>query len=133
MKRQRRGIITTQEPERKLEVIETERYIYPPVEREKMNQLFTSIYIVDKKDGTIYVNNTGNFPIRIIDGYITIFILYNWTTNSVLATPIKYTKYEAMIDAFKTRIKYITKRGFKPCFNIVDNVASKAIKIYHKE
>ena len=38
-----------------------------------------------------------------------------------------------MIDAFETNIKYITKRGFKPCFNIIDNVASKAIKAYLTE
>ena len=38
-----------------------------------------------------------------------------------------------MIDSFKTNIKCITKRGFKPCFNIIDNVASKAIKIYLME
>ena len=38
-----------------------------------------------------------------------------------------------MIDSFKTNIKCITKRGFKPCFNIIDNVASKVIKIYLME
>ena len=38
-----------------------------------------------------------------------------------------------MIDDFQTHIKYITKKGFKPCFNIIDNVASKAIKIYLQE
>ena len=38
-----------------------------------------------------------------------------------------------MIDAFQNYIKYITKRGFKPCFNIIDNVASKAIRIYVQE
>ena len=38
-----------------------------------------------------------------------------------------------MIDDFQTHIKYITKIGFKPCFNIIDNVASKAIKIYLQE
>ena len=38
-----------------------------------------------------------------------------------------------MIDNFQTHIKYITRRGFKPCSNIIDNVASKEIKIYLKE
>ena len=38
-----------------------------------------------------------------------------------------------MIDSFKTNIKCITKRGFKPCLNIIDNMASKAIKIYLME
>ena len=38
-----------------------------------------------------------------------------------------------MISAFKKNITYLTKRGFKPCFNIIDNVASKAIKEYLEE
>ena len=38
-----------------------------------------------------------------------------------------------MIEAFQTHIKYITKRGFKPSFNIIDNVTSKAIKVYPQE
>ena len=81
----------------KLEVIEMEQDIHPPVEREKMNQIFTSIEKVNKKYGTIYVDNTGNLPIRSIEGYISIFVLYNWTTNAILAAPIKNTKDETMI------------------------------------
>ena len=72
----------------------------------------------------------GNSPIRSIDRYIAIFILYNLMTNAILEKPIKDTKDETMIDAFQTLIKYIAKRCFKPCFNIVDNVASKAIKLH---
>ena len=38
-----------------------------------------------------------------------------------------------MIDDFQTHIKYITNREFKPSFNIIYNVASKAIKVYLQE
>ena len=68
MKRQRKGIRTTQDKlNKKLNIIETERDINPPVEKEKQNQIFTCIATVDKKDGTIYVDDTENFPIRSID------------------------------------------------------------------
>ena len=110
-----------------------ERYIHPHVEREKMNQIFTSISMVYKKYVTIYVYNTGNFPIRSKDGYIAIFILYDWTKNAILATPIKDNKDKTMINAFQTHIKYITRRGFKPCFDIIVNMAPKPIKVYLKE
>ena len=84
-KQQRKGTRTTQDKlKEKLEVIETEQDINPPVERDKYNQIFTHIATVDKKDSTIYIDNTGNLPIRSIGGYIAIFILYNWTTNSIL-------------------------------------------------
>ena len=42
----------------KLEVIDMEQYIHPPVERDKINQIFIPIAKVDKKYGTIYVDNT---------------------------------------------------------------------------
>ena len=44
MKRQRKGLRTTQyNTKEKLEVIDMKQYIHPPVERENMNQIFTSI------------------------------------------------------------------------------------------
>ena len=110
-----------------------EQDIHPPVERENVNQIFTSIAKVNKKYRTIYVDNTGNLPIRSIERYIDIFILYNWTTNAILSAPIKYTKDETIIEAFQTHIKYITKRGLKPSFNIIDNLVSKEIKVYLQE
>ena len=110
-----------------------ERDIHPPIKQENMNQIFTSIAKLDKKYRTIYVNNTGNLPIRSIEGYISIFILYDWKTNAILEAPIKDTKHETMIEDFQTHIKYITNRGFKPSFNIIDNVAKRAIKVYLQE
>ena len=86
MKRQRKVLRTTQDTlKEKLEVIEIEQYIHPPIEWEKINHIFTSIAKVENKDGKIYVDNTGNFPIRSIEGYISIFILYDWTKNTILA------------------------------------------------
>ena len=34
---------------------------------------------------------------------------------------------------FKENITYLTKRGFKTVFNIIENVASKAVKKYLEE
>ena len=65
-----------------------------------MNHIFASVSTVDKEYGTIYVDNTGSSPIIIIDGYIAVFILYDWMKNEILATPIKDIKDETMIDAF---------------------------------
>ena len=56
------------------------------------------------------------------------FILYDYTTNAILVEPIKDTSEKTMIDTFKTMIAKLTKKGFKPVLNIIDNVATKAIK-----
>ena len=34
------------------------------------------------------------------------------------------------IETFKEKITYLTKRGFKPVFNTIDKVVSKAVKKY---
>ena len=49
----------------------------PPLEEEKMNQLFAGLAHLDKKDGIMYTDLTGNFPVRSIDGFTTFFILYD--------------------------------------------------------
>ena len=134
MKRQRKCLRKTQDTlKEKLEVIDMERDIHPPVEQDKINHIFISIAKVYKKDGTVYVDNTGNFPIRSIEGYIDIFILYDWTKNAILAALIKYTKDDTIIEDFQTHIKYTTKRAFRTSFNIIDNVTSLAIKVYPRD
>ena len=133
MKRQRQGLRSTKRTPKELmaatlEEIETLRDYHPPMEEGvKDNHLFTYLGRVDK-DGTIFVDTTGNFPLRSIDGMTTVLIVYDWTSNAILATPIENTKDETMVKVFQDQIDYLKKRGFKPTFNIIDNVASKAIR-----
>ena len=134
IKRQRKGLRTTRDSKREefaanLEEIKMVRDMNPPQEDEKHNQLFTYVGKLDK-DGTIYVDLTGKFPVSSMDGMTTVFILYNWTSNAILAEPIENAQDETMVRVFKAQIKYLTKRGFKPSFNIIDNVASKAVRAY---
>ena len=42
------------------------------------------------------------------------FIMYDWTSNVILATPIKEAKAETIVECFKKNIKYLSRRGFKP-------------------
>ena len=65
-----------------------------------------------------------------MDGMVEIFIVYNWTTNAILETLVKNMSEETLVNCFKQKITYITKRGFKTILNIIDNVASKAVQAY---
>ena len=38
----------------------------PPIVKEKHNQLFFSLKLIDKKDNTIFVDLTGKFPLRSV-------------------------------------------------------------------
>ena len=84
--------------------------------------------IINKKEGTIYADLTGKFPITSMNGMQAIFIMYDWTTNVILATPMRYAKSETIVECFKQKITYLSKRGYKPVYNVIDNVATKAIK-----
>ena len=60
-----------------MESIEVKMYINLPSEQEETNHLSTIMVYIDKKDGIIYTDLTGNFPVRIIDGDTTFYILYD--------------------------------------------------------
>ena len=129
MKRQEKGIrSTTEKMTIEMNAKETQQCINPPMEKEQTNQLFAFLAMVSRKDGTIFVDYTGTFPIRAINVMTTIFVLYDWTTNAILATPVKDVKEGSTISAFKNNVEYLSKRGFQPTFNIIDNIASKAIR-----
>ena len=110
-----------------LEEIETKWDINPPMEKEKDNQIFTFTAIIRNKDGAIYTDFTGKFLIRSGDGMTSILIIYDWITNAILAEPVRALKDETVIEAFQTKFEYLKARGFKPVFNIINNVVSKAI------
>ena len=59
--------------------------ITPKQEEEKMNEIFCVKMQIDMKDDTTYMDCTGKFPVRSVDGMVTIFIMYDWSLNSILA------------------------------------------------
>ena len=134
MSRYRKGIRSMRKKEAldKLKELAVEQCCNPPLEEEKRNQLFGFMIHQDKKTGIMHTNLTGNFPVRSIDGFTCFFVLYDWTTNAILAIPMKDTKDDSMIRASKENIEDLGDRGLKPSFNITNNVASKVIRAYLK-
>ena len=59
-----------------------------------------------------------------------LFIMYDWTSNAILATPIKEVKAETIVECFKKNITYLSKRVFEPVYNVIDNVSTNTIKTY---
>ncbi len=81
----------------------------------------------------MYFDLRGNFPLRLIDGMTTVFVIYDWTTNAILVEPIENAKDKTLIRVFNKKLAYLTKRDFKPKFNILDNVARKALQEYFEK
>ena len=97
-----------------LETIETARDMNPPMEKETTNQIFVYHAVLEPKVGTLYVDYTCNFPIRSMEGNTAIFILYDWSSNAILATPVKKLKDEITVLAFKTNIEYLKSEISNP-------------------
>ena len=69
--------------------------MHEPTRRKRENEPNTmALGYVDKKEGTIYAELTRKFPITSIHGMTAILIMYDWTPNAILATPIKEAKAE---------------------------------------
>ena len=112
MRRQRQGMQSTRKRPRnerlraRLEQIDMERDFHPPKAPQKecqVNHIFVTLGQVDTKDGTIYGDFTGTFPLRSIDGMTTIFVLYDWTTNAILLEPVENTKSETLVRIFRRK------------------------------
>jgi len=118
---------------RRLAELEMEKDFHPPLEKEDHNQLFVCTGKLDPKGGTICTDLTGSFPVCSLDRMVSVFILYDWTSNAILAEPIENAKEATIVRVFKEKVEYLAKRGFKPKFNIMDNVASKAVQKFLEE
>ena len=89
--------------------MELERDINPPQENEKKKILCYN-GSMNTKDGTIYVDFTGKFTIISMDGMVAIFIVYYWTKNAILATPVKNKAEETIVICVKQQITYHYKK-----------------------
>ena len=47
----------------------------PKQEEEKTSEIFYITMEIDMKNGTTYMDCTGKFPVRPIDGMVTMFIM----------------------------------------------------------
>ena len=63
--------------------------------------------MINKKDGTIYADLTGKFPITSINGMQALFIMYDLTTNAILATSIKDARADTIVEYFRQNVEYL--------------------------
>ena len=78
-------------------------------------------------DGTdkIYSDLTGKFPIQSALGNKYILIVYHYDANAILAEPLKDITAKSIASAHQQIYEYLTIRGLKPKFEILDNECSR--------
>ncbi len=93
-----------------------------------MANIFAFGAFVNKNSGIVYNNFKVLFPFISLDGSVAFFVLYHYKSNCILADPIKALDDTTIFEAYKKQFDELTKKGFKPKLNVMDNQATKYIK-----
>jgi hypothetical protein len=72
----------------------------------------------------------GKFPFMLLDGNVCFFVMYHYKTNAIFATHIPGLDSENILNAYKKNFEYLISKGYLPKINVMDNQATKAIKLY---
>ncbi len=84
----------------------------------------------NKHKGVLYSNLTGTFPFMSLEGNICFLVVYHYKTNSILALPITNFNDESILATYRQQFELLESKGHKIKFNIMDNQASRVIKIF---
>jgi hypothetical protein len=107
--------------------------LFPPYEPNTINHIFCWAALADQIDGTTYTDLTGRFPTMSLENKQYIFVAYDYTTNAILVRAITDRESSTIVKAFDDIFTYLTAKGFKPRFNVLDNEASHAITEYLRQ
>eukprot|EP00804_Cyclotella_cryptica_P025224 CCRYP_010323-RA/>CCRYP_010323-RA protein AED:0.29 eAED:0.29 QI:0/0/0/1/0/0/3/0/661 len=99
-----------------------------PVEDVQEVQLFIGSTIGEQNPGTIYTDQTGNFPVWSFHGKKCQFLAYDYRSNAILVRAQKDQTDKSLLEPFQEVYEYLTKRGFQTKLNVMDNQCSKTIQ-----
>ena len=57
-------------------------------------------------------------------------IVYDYTSNSILIETMKNLEAETICETYKKIYNTLKEKGFEPMFNVLENQASRAIKMF---
>ncbi len=100
------------------------------IDDESIANVFCFGAFADKNTGAVYNDCTGNFPFMSLDGNVCFFVMYHYETNAIFVTPIPGLDSQNILNAYKKNFEFLVSKGYHPKLNIMDNQATKAIKLY---
>jgi hypothetical protein len=83
--------------------------------------------------GVIYNDLTGNFPFVLFDGSVCFLVMYHYEANAIMATTIAGLDDRSIFNAYKKNFEELKAKGFTPKLNVMNNQATKQIKIFLTE
>ena len=109
---------------------ETEQDLHPAQHEHRTNYIYADCHDIT---GQIFSDQPGRFLVSSISGHQYIMIVYDYDSNSILAEPMKSRSGPEMRRAYKAIFDYLTKRGFRPKLQRLDNEASRELKDFMEE
>ena len=82
------------------------------------------ISAIEPATNKIYSDPTGKFPIQWTLGNKYILVMYVYDANAIIAEPLKDRTAGEIARAHQTLYTYLTDRGLKPNFEVLDNECS---------
>ncbi len=98
---------------------------------EKKNDIFIHIYEINENDrltGTLYADQTGDFPHVSSHGNRLIMLLHHVNSNSMWVEPLKNRKEPTLIAAQMHALEQMRQQGIVPKHQILDNQCHELMK-----
>ena len=83
--------------------------------------------------GQIFSDQPGRFLVSSVSGNQYLMVVYDYDSNSIIAEPMKSRSGPEMLRAYQAIFDYLSKRGFRPQLQRLDNEASKELKGFMEE
>ena len=90
--------------------------------------IYASINHPEMPTGKIHSDQTGRFPIQLSRGNKYMMVIYAYDPNAILVEPLPDRSKESILQVYQKIIQHLTRRGFKPRLQRLDNEASKLLQ-----
>ena len=116
----RKNVRTTQPKPKLFEVCNTTK-----LKGKKERDIYTKVYNLRE---TIYSDQTGQFPTRLLSGNKYIMVMVDIDSSGILVKPMKSRKDPEMIRAYQTLMMQLKHANIIPKKHVLDNEVSETMK-----
>ncbi len=102
--------------------------IFPAHKACGAQDIFCFAALADATTGTMYMDLTGIFPVRLFKNMSYIFVAYIYDLNTIIVRPMALHTDASFIAAFTKIFAILRAWNYQPALNAMDNKCSKAVE-----
>jgi hypothetical protein len=120
MNQMRKNVCSAKAKQTPLETCDTSQ-----LHSKKVRDIYTTMFDVRK---TMFLDQTGQFPMRLQSGNKYIMVLIEINSNAILVEPMKSRKDAKMIRAYNALLLQLKRAGIIPKKHVLDNKVLETMK-----